>query len=360
MVDLLSEGSSSDIEPPSALAAPLPDARDDRPAPLDANASVAGAQRNPAMKRWRPLKRRCVGRGRWGSSKERHLQGLVLREAKAVKRARAAEDEGCVIMNKLAEAFPRSKKKTKLSAKDLLDVGYSPSVKVTSMACIKNISKAWVRAIIMIVAAWYLAVQNLVLGSLVLHCHQHKPLLVITRLVWDETGERLTMPVKGSRKGARTSVWQVMVARMVLLVGWWDEGSTLKVFRFPIVFAPLIVSDVKAATIHGTLFGHPLNKPIFHAVSWLYKLASIPVNLNETDGAASNEKMLAYMLRASNEYWASWLCSLHQIKLIETSLCGICRSRLVSRLYSITLLLKTGGNFMKMLNMCLCSSLECT
>ena len=53
-----------------------------------------------------------------------------------------------------------------------------------------KLSEKWILALRLYMIALFLAAQNMVLGSLILMATQQQPLFVMTRLSWDETGEK--------------------------------------------------------------------------------------------------------------------------------------------------------------------------
>ena len=75
------------------------------------------------------------------------------------------------------------------------------------------------------------------------------------------------------------------------------------------------------------------------------------MTLVETDSAGSNVRLSAYQLAqaAQFEHYAHWYCSLHQCQLVEGAVTGLySHLKLMSKLYSLSLLLKGGGLFMRM------------
>ena len=51
-------------------------------------------------------------------------------------------------------------------------------------------SAPWIRALRLYMIALVLAAQNMILGSLIMMATQQQPLFVMSRLSWDETGEK--------------------------------------------------------------------------------------------------------------------------------------------------------------------------
>eukprot|EP00972_Heterocapsa_arctica_P098381 14518694-Heterocapsa_arctica.AAC.1 len=74
------------------------------------------------------------------------------------------------------------------------------------------------------------------LGKLVAFSRQHKPLFVLRRLSFDETGQKLTLSLPGRSAEQNCTVWQVMVSPLSLTVGWGAFG----VYSFDIVLPPML------------------------------------------------------------------------------------------------------------------------
>ena len=144
---------------------------------------------------------------------------------------------------------------------------------------------------------------------------------------------------------ARMSVWHVLVVRVALVVGWAEQGGQLRMFRLPLVFAPILVPNTKAQSIYNSLFAHPAHHHVWRGLFRILDAAVVGIASYECDAATSNLKMLSHILSLAKRphYTCHWLCSLHQLKIVETSLCGLLGASFLSRLYSVTLLLRTGG-----------------
>lgn len=245
-----------------------------------------------------------------------------------------------------------------VSARTMLQISFDAARSAREIAAICNVTVAWAKTIRCFVALAYMAVQNMILGSLIASATAARPLLCAVRLAWDETGERLTMPTPGGtsyRGGGQTnSVWHVMVARLRFIVCWEsDSPSGVRTFDFTAVLPPMIVQSTSAAALWHQLFHSSLAAPVFRARDLLRDSSRIFVELCETDGAYANDKLLMHLLATSRPevLWDQWHCSLHQSQLVEASVLSIAGVKLLSRLYSITLFLRTSGHFLRMLRL---------
>ncbi len=118
-----------------------------------------------------------------------------------------------------------------------------------------NISKSWIAVLRRFTACAYLELQCKSLSKLVQAAASQQPLFCMSRLAYDETGERLT-----TKDAHQTSVWQVMIARMEVCVGWWD-GHQCNAVTCDIVLPTALVASANAENIYRTLFGHASYMP---------------------------------------------------------------------------------------------------
>ena len=79
--------------------------------------------------------------------------------------------------------------------------------------------------------------------------------------------------------------------------------------------------------------------------------AHIGLHHRETDGASANDKFVAFLLESSSRdgsYCSHWLCSLHQLQLVEVAALASVQNKLISKLYSLTLLLRSSTLWARM------------
>ena len=233
----------------------------------------------------------------------------------------------------------------KVGIQEMLDIAFSGRRSV-DLAAQHQISVAWAMALRLYMSALVLASQNLLLGSIIMMASRHQPLAVLTRLAWDETGEKMTL---GEDKG-ELSTWHVLVSRLRLVI-LWRGPSGVSAFSYVFILPPLVVPSTAAGSIWHSLFFSPLTGPLFHAVRLLRSKAQICIDLNESDGAFANDKLTAHLYAASHptSLWEHLHCTLHGNQLIEVALMpAIGKPGLLSRLYSLTIMLHTAGSFQKM------------
>jgi hypothetical protein len=145
-----------------------------------------------------------------------------------------------------------------------------------------------------------------------------------------------------------------MVCRLRLIVGWSaGSGGSGQVLDLDIVFPPLLVTKATADQIYIVLFHHPAVKPIFAAREVIFENAQMVFDLAETDGAYCNDRIEAFLLTRRRPhgqvYHDHFKCRLHQQQLIETVLVAVAGGGVLSRLYSLTLLLRSGAYLVKLI-----------
>ncbi len=233
-----------------------------------------------------------------------------------------------------------------IEMQDAVDIAYN-SRKSRDVAAEYRICHQWVNTLRCFVAQCYFSAQLVFLGTLVSMCRARCPLACATRTAWDETGEKVTLSFPGATAAQQTSTHQVLVARVTLLLCW-ENGE---LFTFTIVFPTLLVLSVKASDLYKALFRNPMCVSIWAALTMIYSLSAFVIDLNETDGAKSNDKLYAYLLgnRCAQAHMLHVRCSLHQNQLVEGELLITVARNLLSRLYSLTLFLRTGGYFLRLI-----------
>ncbi len=242
---------------------------------------------------------------------------------------------------------------------EALEVAYA-GLKVEAAAAKHGIHASFVRLLRQFVASTYLWWQEKFLRGLLREATERPPAVCAYRLAFDETGQRLTLPTRAGGQGRAT--WQVMQCRLRMILGWLTAqpgtGDRVpQVYDFNLVLPPLLVSSTNAEHL-SLAFRQPWVSPVFLAISELCRKAAISLELTETDSAASNQRLFAARLMTvpgTGEHAVKFLmcpmyCSLHQNQLIEALLLHVLSKKLLSSLYSMTLLFQNGGHYVRMVN----------
>ena len=179
--------------------------------------------------------------------------------------------------------------------------------------------------------------------------------------VWrfDETSERFSLNVT-SRLGPhqQQSSWHVLVCRRAGVIGLvngqgneWRQFMELTVPNIPL-------TCTSASCIYDGLWEHGLIKD---TVGSFERLLLVPRGANhwvfyiaESDAATSNEKLIAHRFNQVCEQNERALvcqrhCSCHQNSIIESTIAIHVSMEVVSRCYSMAVLIKSRGYFVRML-----------
>ena len=187
------------------------------------------------------------------------------------------------------------------------------------LACKFNLSVKWVRTLQRFTAGAYLAFQTRTLGKLVQHAGERQPLLVVSRFGYDETGEKLTINL--GKHTEQRSVWQVLVARMMILVGWWDAAAgRCTTWNFDIVLPTLLVASPNADNLYRAMFFHPSFAPVWAALRLIQSKAQYAAEIHETDGAYACTRLWAHLLDKNKDSAvldSTFICRLHSMQLNE-------------------------------------------
>jgi hypothetical protein len=237
----------------------------------------------------------------------------------------------------------------RIPLRQCLDVAFDETTCVKSLSLMHRMSKSTVQRCNMMVACAYLDIQTKLLQRMVAAFGEVPPAFIACRFVWDETGVRLRVPEPG--QDPTSSKWEVMVSRVHLTFGWALHAQPM---TLEIALPPAIVRSPSAAALyHQMMFGASTG-PIHRLVDEMLSLADIAMKLYEADGASGNDKLFAHVLSKDtpNLLHDMKLCHLHQNHLIVTSLVQHLSARLISRLYSMSLILRAFGYFLRMHHAC--------
>lgn len=167
-----------------------------------------------------------------------------------------------------------------------------------------------------------------------------------------------------------SSSWEVMVARLQLVVGWVNGIK----FYHEFVLPPLPLSSNSASSLWNALFNHPLTKPLTSLVNQILLASKLSAWIHETDGHLANEKLHFHLYQQRLEAGVSSaqshaadaelpsslteqvLCQNHQVQL---SIVGAVESlhkheatggKTIPNLFCATLFLRMGGHFVRLLS----------
>ena len=204
------------------------------------------------------------------------------------------------------------------------------------------------------VSCAYLHTQGRLLERMLHVFSNFPPTFMVRHMAWDETGQTLGA-LDVSVGGAWSQTTQIMVCRVKLVWGWLKEGEPpLRPMSLEIIIPPVAVTSTSAESLYHGLLHSPLAAQTHRQVRAMLNMADIPVSICEADAAPANAKLFAHMLDTDSVGHERALlsdlklCHLHQNHLVLTGVISILGSTLVGRLYSLAVLLRCCGNFLRL------------
>ena len=146
----------------------------------------------------------------------------------------------------------------------------------------------------------------------------------ISSLLWDETGQPVTLTLKDNVKSEQAStVWQVLVCRRRFVWGWIRKvNGVLKALTMQMNFVcPLVpLLGVSAHDIYNGLEHHPQTRMATIFEAELMKVVKRCYDLKGCDHAPSNDKYSAfkYSDKVRNKFSQTTFCFNHSGQLIES------------------------------------------
>ena len=138
----------------------------------------------------------------------------------------------------------------------------------------------------------------------------------------------------------------MLVARLELIVGWGPETDGGNVLKFSAVVPNMLVASPSAANIYHCLFHNAVVAPLLTSIKLLFSLSAWAIDLMEADGAYANDRLWAHWLRKRETMPVLdcyMRCRLHGSQLIEAAALSVLPNKPLSRLYSLSLLLRTAS-----------------
>jgi hypothetical protein len=208
------------------------------------------------------------------------------------------------------------------------------------------VTPKWVAALQVLAAETFLHFRRLMLGRIIRLCEDHPPKFAISRTAWDETGEKLALDVPGADAGVRRSCWQIMVAKVRLIVGFGPDLRS-SVIDFTFVVPPIAIATPSADQIYNALWFRERVRPLLVGRGLIFAKATYALDLSGADAAASNERLEAHLVNTCQRgaWRAHFFCRLRRAQPCETLLLSLCQLKLLSRTYSLIMLLQTSGFF---------------
>ncbi|CAE7192429.1 unnamed protein product [Symbiodinium sp. CCMP2456] len=245
--------------------------------------------------------------------------------------------------------------KMKLAWTQFLQAAYSRICRNAAVALRLDVAKSTVRRMQIMVSSTFMNRQAHFLAKLAQWCLNDRPAAVIKHIKWDETQLQCSMNADKSDYRVR-STWQVLVCRMLIMIVW-PSGCNL-VYR--IIMPPVTLLATGAEHQYYALYHHPAYKCINGLVGYMRQQAKINIDVSETDGAASNLRLLAHLVQKAKATVlgppdsshpllpAHCRCMNHGVQLNNASLLAVVNSKLLNRVYALSIFLRNLGYWLRM------------
>ena len=174
---------------------------------------------------------------------------------------------------------------------------------------------------------------------------------------WDETQLLCTMNADKSSQRVRSS-WQVMVVRIrIVLV--WEDGSNMVV---RLIVPPVSLLATGAEHQYYALSYHPAYKCLNGLLGLLRQQAEENMDLAETDGASSNNRLIAHLIQQAKTtclgrgssgsaahplMLAHCRCMNHAVQLNSAGILGTVSATLLNRVYGMTIFIRNLGYWLR-------------
>ena len=203
--------------------------------------------------------------------------------------------------------------------------------------------------------------QRLWMAWMSAHVRERRPDFVVCSQAWDETGERLALRMLTDRNttlSQQASVWQVLVSRFRFVFGWIQEDGTVQSVCFDPIVPPVPVISVAARHLCAALDFHPAMQDVHAFRKVLVDHSTLVFDCHEADGATANDTYHAWKQHnpiAPHATCNLLLCGNHSNALLEGQVVTVggnfnnIKLPLLQDLYAMSLFLKMGGNFVRLL-----------
>lgn len=234
-----------------------------------------------------------------------------------------------------------------------LGTAFSQLVRRNDAARATNVSPTWVSVCRRAVARGVLASQGSALKQICDGFRKTPGMKVFaTSLAFDETTEKLHLPLHPLLSPAvQQSSWHVCVSLQQLVWGvqtpdgrrWKGSWEAIR----PSV--PLLATD--GELIYDSLFGVPVGKTMAGIQAASVEAASVSIEHADRDGAGSKDRVFAAMVQSDKKsLMSNAVCGNHANSLAEGATIMSIAKEVLPKLYSLSLFLKMGGHFLRLLH----------
>ena len=314
-----------------------------------------------------------VGAGRFGEKFERSLLTLHMRQCKEARKnatfrasvANALEDStfrkdgqlvavhakatsSGIVISLERRQLKGNRFQRALKWGQFFEAAYGQLRRDSHIALAMGVSRSTSAFMTATVGSTYLAQQLSMLARLVSIAKGEPPEFIIRHYKWDETQLMTSVnPDKG--KTRVQSAWEVMVSRQRCVLGW--KNGAVMIFRT--VLPPVVLLAGGAHHMWYAQRYHPSFKALNELLDLLGGLCKRRVELLESDGAYSNERLIAHVIQKSKaakpqRHLVYSKCQNHQSQLIACALLATAGHNILSRLYGLLVYLRLLGNWLRL------------
>ena len=314
-----------------------------------------------------------VGQGRHGGVFERSLLALHMRNAKVARKnhdfrlevadmlqdscftkdgklmtVRAKATAAGMVLIVHSKSRKGNRYKRAIAWATFLQAAYGKLRRTAHIAQALDVSQRSVSFMTTLVGQVFMNQQMIILAKLVAMASTVRPAVLVRQIKWDET--QLLCSVDADKSGHRVqSTWQVMAVREKIVLAF-SNGQSI-VLR--LVMPPVVLLASGAHHIYYALRYHPVFVSTNRLLDLLAKLCERRICIWESDGAYSNERLMAHVFRKTKSENPRHLnlhcrCQNHQTQLVNVALLACVGNDLLSRLYGMAVFLRNLGYWLRM------------
>jgi hypothetical protein len=308
---------------------------------------------------------------------QHELAASRMREGKAMRRAlqqeqkarRTAEvardainDHGMLLSNQVVKVSGvqlvtktarGQQRRGGFSFRTMVRIALSDIVGQNDLARAWGCNRTWLHRIRLAVSRAFLHMQLVSLPDISPAAAEGQPAFVVSTLAFDETKETLLLPLHPALAPQQTrSSWHVLVSQANITLVSANDGGEWMVRHAKVLRPPVPLLDTSAAAIYDGLYDLPATIPFKDFEASLIDVAKFSFVHFDRDGASSNDLVVGARFQElpNHVFVTDHICGNHRNNLIESTIIATHFAKLVSKMYSASLLLRTGGYFLRLIH----------
>ena len=235
----------------------------------------------------------------------------------------------------------------------MLRIAFTPLARRNDAARAQGVSPKWATTLRNAVARGCLVSQARALDQLegqFAECPCKK--IFATSLAFDETTETLCLPLHNHLfRAIQQSAWHVCVSQQEFLWSIEELTGKFKTAHWDALRPSVPLLGTDAETVFDGLFNLPSVAPFVKCAAASATAATISMVHFDRDGASSNDRVVAAMVKAHPTGLVSHAtCGNHNNSLAEGSVVASVGAEILPKLYSLSCLLRMGGHFVRLLH----------